>query len=108
MSDLEKDIKEHLKGKIKSSDSYAQNLYAALCNNRFIKQEEWSCSWRYAGGIISDIIDGTTNGNGYLNWYCSGTFDIEGYLPEGMISEEIEKDLTELGWKSIDKKELLV
>ena len=62
--------------KIKSSDIYAQNLYAALCNNEFqkidvlpiLKDERWSCSWRYAGGIIADIQE---KGD-YIDWYCSG------------------------------------
>jgi hypothetical protein len=62
--------------KIKSSDTYAQNLYAALCNNEFqkidvlpiLKDERWSCSWRYAGGIIADIQE---KGD-YIDWYCSG------------------------------------
>ena len=49
--------------KSKSSNIYAQNLYAAMCNNDFqkndvwptLKNQTWSCSWRHAGGIIADI-----------------------------------------------------
>ena len=41
--------------------SYAQNLYAALCNMRWqklevfpiLKEELWSCTWRSAGGIVA-------------------------------------------------------
>ena len=62
---------------------YAQNLYAALCNNIFMKDDqEWSCSWRYSGGIVSDLIKDDTrhdlysNRTGdYLDWYCSGNGD---------------------------------
>ena len=94
--------------KVRESDVYAQNLYAAMCNNEFTKnevwpilQEEiWNCSWRYAGDIIADILD---EGN-YLDWYCSGmggpTGDMgaSGYLPEGLVSDEIRDDLLKLGW----------
>ncbi|NDI21048.1 MAG: hypothetical protein EBY85_07125 [Burkholderiaceae bacterium] len=49
--------------KVRNNDAYAQNLYAAMCNNSFIRLEvvpiltekEWSCSWRYAGGVVADI-----------------------------------------------------
>ena len=49
--------------KAKSTKTYAQNLYAALCNNDFQKNEVWTrlenktwgCSWRHAGGIVADM-----------------------------------------------------
>lgn len=104
--------------KVRASDAYAQNLYAAMCNNDFIKREmwpllkeqKWSCSWRYAGGIIADM----RQEGDYIDWYCSGiggqVADYEsaetneqwqkrtGYVPEETVTEEIEKDLHELGW----------
>lgn len=84
---------------------YAQNLYAALCNNDFIKldvwnilkDKRWSCSWRYSGGIVSDII-----GEGdYLDWYCTGSKDVDGFVGEGIVTDEIDQDLQKLGWKVI-------
>jgi hypothetical protein len=92
-------------------DRYAQNLYAALCNNEFIKndvwpiltEQKWGCSWRYAGGIIADIRE---QGD-YLDWYCSGMGGglnngdedgSKGYVGEGYITEEIISDLLKLGW----------
>jgi hypothetical protein len=62
--------------KVRGDDVYAQNLYAAMCNNDFTKREmwpilkdqRWSCSWRYAGGIIADMQE---KGD-YIDWYCSG------------------------------------
>lgn len=99
--------------KVRSSQSYAQNLYAALCNNSFIKldvmqiltETEWSCSWRYAGGIIADMRE---EGD-YIDWYCSGIRDIptevsnvddvySHYTGEGCITDEIRNDLKRLGW----------
>jgi hypothetical protein len=62
--------------KVRNNDAYAQNLYAAMCNMRFmkldvvpiLKEDYWSASWRAAGGIVSRI-----QGKGdYMDWYCSG------------------------------------
>lgn len=111
--------------KAKQNEYYAQNLYAALCNNDFIKNDiwpllegkTWACSWRYAGGIIADMLE---QGD-YIDWYCSGskgTYNIDDehynqltkeqqerylyvqnkFVSEGTITEEIEKDLKKLGW----------
>jgi len=96
-ADLEYDLfkTDWIVSKCKNS-KYAQNLYAALCNNRFFKNdEEWTCSWRHSGGIIADIRN---LGEDYMDWYCSGMTDIEGYLPEGEASSEIINDLLNLGW----------
>jgi len=96
--------------KVRTRHDYAQNLYAAMCNNGFIrlevipvlKQEEWGCSWRYAGGIIADM----RQEGDYIDWYCSGirggmSYDDElkdGLVPEGCITDEIRNDLQRLGW----------
>lgn len=81
--------------KVRSSDVYAQNLYAALCNNRYLKYllpntednlvdvlksglPKWSCSWRHAGGVIADM----KQTGDYIDWYCSG-------IKETLTPEEI-------------------
>lgn len=90
--------------KVKNSETYAQNLYAAMCNNQFVALEDslgiisenyWSVSWRTAGRIVSEII-----GSGdYLDWYCSGIHNsIDGMVPESVITDEITEDLRKLGW----------
>jgi hypothetical protein len=101
--------------KVRASDSYAQNLYAAMCNMQFqkvdvwplLKSETWSCSWRHAGGIIADMQE---KGD-YIDWYCSGIGEglgngdndgTKGYVPEGSVTEEIEKDLKTLGWIPVE------
>jgi hypothetical protein len=95
--DLEKDLlsNQNIIEKCKSSQVYSQNLYAALCNNRFFyDNEEWTCSWRYAGGIVADIV-----GNGdYMQYYCSGISDRSGFVGEGFITDEIRTDMLRLGW----------
>jgi hypothetical protein len=99
--------------KVRANDAYAQNLYAAMCNNGFIRLEvipiltekEWSCSWRYAGGIIADM----RQEGDYIDWYCSGirndgyqddlgSIEPDQYVSEGLITKEIRADLRELGW----------
>lgn len=96
--------------KVRASDAYAQNLYAAMCNNGFIKRdvipilkgEEWSCSWRYAGGIIADM----QQKGDYIDWYCSGIRgdggstdpEYQKFVGEGCITDEIRQDLQRLGW----------
>jgi hypothetical protein len=121
--------------KVRSSVRYSQNLYAAMCNREFyqpkddemttihiladtLSQNAWTCSWRYAGGIIADM-----RGNGdYIDWYCSGIknySESEGklrdvlklteeqkewydasssFVGEGMVTDEIREDLKKLGW----------
>ena len=100
--------------KVKTSETYAQNLYAALCNNEFVqlddswnilKEEYWGCSWRYAGGIIADMKE---HGD-YIDWYGSGirmTDDpANGYVSESIVTDEIKDDLKKLGWVVIPNKE---
>lgn len=92
--------------KVKNSDVYAQNLYAALCNTqlfpeclfRIIKEDSWGCSWRYAGGLVAEL-----KGEGdYMDWYCSGstihTKEMAEYVFESYITTEIEADIRKLGW----------
>lgn len=97
---------QYMLDRVRNSETYAQNLYAALCNNEFQKNEvvpilqdkRWSCSWRYAGGLLADMC-----GKGdYMDYYCSGIREQDlpdnGCVPESSITEEIRKDLFDLGW----------
>jgi hypothetical protein len=114
--------------KVRGDDVYAQNLYAVMCNNDFQKNEfmpllagkTWSCSWRYAGGIIADMQE---KGD-YIDWYCSGIRDTsithspveeseltaeqllhykktQAYVGESVVTDEIRADLKRLGWTVI-------
>jgi hypothetical protein len=95
--------------KVKQSESYSQNLYAALCNNDFaelddtwsiLNEDWWSCSWRTAGGIVANLRD---EGD-YLDWYCSGmkgSSDSNSDVSEGYVTEEIKEDLKKLGWAPV-------
>jgi hypothetical protein len=123
-NNMEYDLRssKELCDKVKESDNYAQNLYAAMCNMEWrkrdflpeMKEENWGCSWRHAGGIIADMQE---KGD-YIDWYCSGIgnkeagFGLDGftptpdpdgrdYVPEGVVTEEIELDLNRLGWRPI-------
>lgn len=116
--DLEKDIQndEYIINKIKKSDSYAQNLYAALCNTTWQKIEflnilegnNWDCSWRHSAGIVA-VIRNPIIGK-YTDYYCSGIpadvslrcGDHFNYVSEGCITPEIKSDLKSIGWKQIE------
>ena len=107
---LEEDIRacDWMLKKVQDSETYAQNLYAAMCNNVFqrnevwprLRDEYWSCSWRSAGGIVADL-----RGQGdYIDWYCSGIFgagetdSFQGYVSESTVTDEIRQDLFAIGW----------
>ena len=95
--------------KVRADDAYAQNLYAAMCNNDFIKMEVvpilrqdpdkdfWSASWRYAGGIIADM----QQKGDYIDWYCSGIRD-GWYAPDEL--DAVPKELTE---EQLARKEIV-
>jgi len=95
--------------KAKSTKTYAQNLYAAMCNQDWQRNDVWpllkgqtySCSWRYAGGIVAHMRE---EGD-YIDWYCSGIQGEPdedwinlGHVPEGTVTDEIREDLFKLGW----------
>lgn len=86
----------------------AKDFYRAICNMQWkknnIPEDEqiiqklqgydpgvWSCTWRYAGGIISDIRnDNYKTAEDYMSFYCSGE--------EGYVSEIVEDNFNRLGW----------
>jgi hypothetical protein len=115
--------------KTRASEAYAQNLYAAMCNQDFqrndvwpvLKNETWSASWRSAGGIVADM-----RGEGdYMDWYCSGIrggvseselaeMTVEqqqryhwyekNFVSESVVTDEIREDLLKLGWLVVDSE----
>jgi hypothetical protein len=105
---LERDIRgaDWVIDKIRHREIYAQNLYAALCNNQYTPQDVWGiltdiywdCTWRYAADIVADIREDRS----YLDWYCSGTgfigIDLTGFVEESYVTPEIESDLNSIGW----------
>lgn len=98
---LEKDLfnNETIIQKCKHSQVYVQNLYAAMANNRFFYgDKEWTCSWRYAGGIVAELVG---EGGDYLDYYCSGMASdhVEGFVSEGVVTDEIRLDLMKMGWE---------
>jgi len=128
---MEQDLRttQWILDKVRNREVYAQNLYAALCNREFqqldvwpiLTGETWHCSWRYAGGLVADM-----RGDGdYMNWYCSGILNdvtdqaymdmtqeekaqyerVRGYVNEGVVTEEIESDLNQLGWAVLPNKD---
>ena len=103
-NNLEYDLRntDWIIAKVCESDTYAQNLYAAMCNTDFTKndiwpilqEDTWHCSWRYAGGIIADM----RKQGDYMDWYCSGIGGQIGEVSEGVVTDKIREDLLKLGW----------
>lgn len=102
---LEDDLRQcdWIIAKAKANKSYAQNIYAALCNMEWqkceiwpiLREETWGCTWRYAGGLVAQLIE---EGD-YMDWYCCGIGDNDnGYVHEGIVADEIKKDFFQLGW----------
>lgn len=137
VNNLEADLRstDWILEKARFRQDYAQNLYAALCNNEFqrnevmpiLKNEQWSCSWRYAGGIVADM----RQQGDYMDWYCSGIRDTEPpteeewaemsqdkqdswsaiyshYVSESVVTDEIKQDLARLGWRVVDQQDLMI
>ena len=125
-NNLEYDLRstEWMVHKVQASRVYAQNLYAAICNNEFQKNQvwptlkdiRWSASWRSAGGIVANMCE---TGD-YIDWYCSGIRDTkpiepsewsmlsieqqtrrkesEAFVSESQVTDEVREDLFRLGW----------
>lgn len=91
---------------------YAQHFYAALCNNELHHRASdivAGYSWRGAGGLVADLESRSgpqvnaifdSDGADYMRWYCTGIFrdDVNQYVGEGSVTEEIRTDLLNLGW----------
>jgi isochorismate hydrolase len=93
-----------------ADEGIAADFYRALCNMRWrkvnlrpddekiidrLKGEEpdvWSCSWRYAGGIIADIRnDHHGKSEDYMDFYCAGE--------EGTVTPLVKECFEKLGWE---------
>ena len=46
----------------------------------------------------------------YIDWYCTGIRDVDsepnGYVGEGVVTDEIRQDLFRLGWLVVDNEDL--
>ena len=105
---LERDIRstDWIITKVREQEIYAQNLYAALCNNEYVPQDvwgilkniHWDCTWRYAASLVAEIREDDS----YIDWYCSGTgfqgTDFTGFVEESYVTEEVEYDFNQIGW----------
>ena len=93
-----------------------------LFRSNILKKQRWSCTWRYAGGIVADM----RQQGDYIEWYCSGikgtagedeiaeasaedraryNWIQENFVSEGHITDEIREDLFKLGWLVAEEDE---
>ena len=76
-------------------DVFAQQLYAAMCNVSWLKNNvEWSVSWRTSGGLVADLRN---VGEDYMDFYCSGIGG-NGNTNEGEVTDDVLDTLATLGW----------
>lgn len=88
MTEFEQSLASAFGEKMKQDAEFCKDIWSSLANVIWKNKdgEEYSCSFRYAGGLIAEII-----GKGdYMDWYCSG--------PYATVSEEIEEGMKKFGW----------
>jgi len=94
MKNFEEDLFQ-LKLRIVTDKQFATDVYNALCNMRWKEIENpgniYSCSWRYAGGLVADIR-GNSERMSYMDFYHSGF--------EGIVTKKVENIFNRLGWIS--------
>ena len=76
---------------LQENDKLAQEMYAALCNTNWEQisgTEKYSCSWRYAGGLVAGLREKKES---YMDFYCSGG--------EGKVTPRISSLMSKLGWR---------
>ena len=105
---LERDVRaaDWVTRKIRGHVIYAQNFYAALCNNSYVPKDvwgiltniTWDTTWRHSAEIIADIRECED----FTAWYCSGinfmNQDFAGFVEESYVTPEVGTDISELGW----------
>ena len=88
MRDFEDDLREVFTARMKGSGEFCSEVWSSLANIVWENKDgaEFAASFRYAGGLIADII-----GEGdYMDWYCSGDYAV--------VSQEISSGMLTLGW----------
>jgi hypothetical protein len=82
-------LTEEFQEEMKSSDKLCQEIWSALTNIMWTSEDDldmFSCSFRYAGGLIAGII-----GRGdYMDWTFSGSV--------GKVTPDIEARMKARGW----------
>jgi hypothetical protein len=86
---FERDL-SYIKTGLKEDEEFAKDVYRALCNMRWRMKRtpfKYSCSWRYAGGLIAQLRE---QGEDYIDFYCSGN--------EGIVAPNVKEIFYNLGW----------
>lgn len=90
-------LKKIFSEQVKEED-FARKLYDCLCNTIWFNKHTgdiYSCSWRYAGGLVADLRN---VGEDYIDFYCNG------FSGEGAYHEEIYSGLEKFGYKAVEYK----
>lgn len=92
---LFEDALDELRACVRADESFARELYGALCNMRWRQAgaddaDPVSMSWRAAGATVAQLRH---LGGCYMEYYCSGD--------EGTVSDRVRDALAELGWEPV-------
>ena len=83
-----------LSDRMQQDRNFAVDIYRALCNMQWQDKKNpdniYSCSWRYAGGLVASF---RCQGEDYIDFYCSGG--------EGTITKEVKKLFNNAGWREL-------
>ena len=90
---FENDLIELFEDKIKKEYEFCKRLYSSLTNVKWINKDSstFECTFRYAGGFISDIRD--NENENYMTWYLDGIY--------GIVDSEISNKLSKRGWEYV-------
>lgn len=92
--DFETAFREALFSRLADRD-FAEDAYRCLCNVEWRHEDgsRYSCSWRYAGGLIAELRD---HNEDYMDFYCSGQ--------EGSVREDIAELMAARGWTPFEEE----
>ena len=84
-------------GDVREDDLRAQELYAALCNNRWVgRNKVWEFSWRQAGDFVAAIRNERIEAlpETYLDYYASGQ--------EGIVAPWVRSRFLSIGYREAE------
>jgi len=79
-------------------EGFACAAYESFCNQVYIdeQRERFSCSWRYAGGMIAEMRD---EGEDYLDYYLGDFIERTGLDRVPLHKDKVQEVYNRLGWR---------
>lgn len=79
-------------------EGFACAAYESFCNTAYINEhrERFSCSWRYAGGMIASLRD---EGEDYIDYYLGDFIEREAFNRVEQHKDKVQEVYNRLGWR---------